>query len=99
MNARARVQAGQEVIGQQFHVVAAAAQRRHLDRKHGQTVQQVLAQLAALHGLQWATVGGRDDAHIGRKLGGCANPVELLSLQNPQQPDLHIEGHFGDFVE
>src|SRR6202011_2124108 len=64
-----------------------------------QAVQEILAELPALHRLQRATVGGRDDAHVGSELGARSNAIEFSRLQNAQQPRLHVEGHLRDFVE
>ncbi len=94
-----RVQFSQEVLRQQLHVAASLTQRRHVDRKHGQAVQEILAKQAVLNRLQGAAVGRRDDAHIGGELGARPDAVELAHLQDAQQPCLHIERHFRHFVE
>src|SRR5688572_12671889 len=58
------VQLGHEVLGDHEGVALALAKRRQLDRKHVQTVEQVLAELAVAHRLGRRPVGGGDDAGV-----------------------------------
>ena len=61
------VQLREEMLGEQLGIVLALAQRRQVDREHGQPVQQVLAQLAFADRLLRIAVGGGDDAHVGAR--------------------------------
>src|SRR6202020_2197169 len=56
-------------------------------------------QLTLLDRLQRAAVGGSDDAHVAIQLGAGADAVKLPGFQHTQQPRLHLERHFGYFVE
>ena len=89
----------EEVIGQQRHVRQALTQRRHVDWKHVQPVQQVFAQPARCNGLMRQAVGGRDDSHIGFLALRGTDAHEAPRFQHPQQLDLQLQRHFGDFVQ
>jgi hypothetical protein len=87
------------MVGDQLDVVAARAQRRHLEREDVEPMEEVFAKLAAAHRLARVAVGGGDDAHVGLDGARGADAHERAGLQHPQQANLQLERHLGDLVE
>ena len=80
-------------------VLAALAQRRHLDPHDVQPVEQVGAEAAGLHlGLEVA-VRGRDHAHVDARRLLVAQPLELPVLDRAQQLGLPLQRHRTHLVE
>ena len=78
-----------EVVAQQLgDVLAAVAQRRHLDADHVQAVEQVLAEQPFLDARLEVLVRGGDDAHVHLHRQLPAHAIELALRQHAQQPRL-----------
>ena len=77
----------------------AFAQRRHVDRKDVQAVEQIGAKLSVADRLIEVAIRGGDhaDAHAHRP--AAADRFELLLLKDAQQLDLRVERQLTDFVE
>src|SRR5262249_20819280 len=72
-------------LDETWQIVDSVAERRQLDRKHIQPVEEVLAELAvANRGIEVAIRGGQH-ADIAGDLGGSAEAPELALLEHPQQ--------------
>ena len=84
---------------QQRNVLAAPAERRHLDVHDVQTIVQVLAELSADHELMQVAVGRGNDAHVDRYRLGAADRTDLILLQHAQQFDLQAHRHVADLIE
>src|SRR5438105_11514863 len=67
------VQLLKKMLGEQLGIALAVAERRQIDRKHGEPVEQIFAKLAVLDGVMRIAVGRSDDAYIGANLGVAAN--------------------------
>ena len=89
----------QEVIGQPRDVAAAVAQRRQVDVDQVQAIQQVFAELAALHHLVQRAVRRRDHAHVDGARPARAEHFERAVLQHAQQLDLRRRIELADLVE
>jgi hypothetical protein len=87
------------VIEQVADVFAARAQRRQFDADHVEAVEQVLAELAALHAVLEILVRGRDDAHVDLDRRLATDAVELALGEHAQQSRLQRRRHVADFVE
>ena len=81
------------------HVVAALAQRRHVQLDDLEPVVEVLAEGAARDAVGEVAVGGRDDAHVDPPVLVLADAPDLPLLQHAQQLDLHARRDLADLVE
>src|SRR5262249_13854584 len=88
-----------EVLEQERNVLLALAQRRQIDDRHVQTIEQVLSELSLFHEFDQVRLAGGDDAEVDRYRIVGAQPFNLLLLQDPQELDLHRRRHAFDFVE
>jgi hypothetical protein len=89
---------GEELLGEQEHVVAALAQRRDPDREHVEAVEQVGAERSLRDRLLEGAVGRRDHAHVDADRAPT-QALDLAFLQNAQQRDLRLERQLADLVE
>ncbi len=89
----------EEVVRDQLDILAALAQRGHLEREDVQAMIEVIAQLALAHGLARIAVGGRDDAHVGLDRAAGADAHQRPGLEHAQQAHLELERHLRDLVE
>src|SRR5207247_11350490 len=71
-------------------VLAAIAQRRHLDGEDAEAEVEILAEAAVGHGLGEVPIGGGHDSHVHPPGPGRAHPLELSVLEEPEQLDLEI---------
>lgn len=74
-------------------------QGRHGDAHHGQTVEEVAAQQALVHGPQGMLVEDADDAHVDGDLRMGAQTAHALFLDDAQQFGLQAQGHGVELVE
>ena len=65
------------------NVLTTIAQRRHVDRKYAQTIEQVLAKFTVDNQLLKIAVRCRHDTHIHRACDVIANALKLALLQHP----------------
>ncbi len=77
-----------EVIRQQQDVGLAFAQRGHTDRKHVQSVVEILTKPSVRDELPKIVVRRRDDADVCAKGLGASHPLELPLLQHAEKLDL-----------
>src|SRR5271154_3972896 len=88
-----------EVLNQQFNVIAAFAQWRHLHRKHIETIEQVLAKRpGSCAGLQ-ISIRGRYDPYVDVNRLVASESLELSLLQNSQKGDLGVRGQIPHLVQ
>ncbi len=93
------VELGQEVMREEGNVFLAIAQRRQLDRKHVQPVEQILPQLAGAHRFHRIHVRRGNDAHVHGLLLAPAQAAEGALLEHAQQFHLGPRNHLGDLVQ
>ena len=77
----------------------ALAQRRDVQREHGEPVVEVGAEAAAVHLALEVAVGGGDDAHVDACARSRADALDLALLQRAQQLRLQRERQLADLVE
>src|SRR5690606_30944420 len=97
--ARCRVDAIEEMRGQQRNVLAPLAQRRQAQVDHVETIEKILAELAAFHALAQVLVGGGDDADVDMPVAGAAHGAHRAFLQHAQQLHLRARRHVTDLVQ
>src|SRR5207244_5720627 len=88
-----------EVLDEDGNIFAAIAQRRYLDRKDVQSVEEITTEAAALHGRGEISVGGGDDSRVGADRLCSADTLEFAFLKHAQQRNLHFEWELADLVE
>ena len=87
------------MIDQRRNVFAALAQRRQLDVKDVETIEEVGAELPFLDEQLEVLVGGGDDAEIDLDGLVAADAHDLALLQDAQQVGLRLEADVADLVE
>src|ERR1017187_10538797 len=95
----ALVHVADHLRGDGGNVRGVLAQRRHVDIEDIEAIEEVAAQLAALHRLLRVLVGGRDDAHVNRGFGLAAQAAELAVFEDAEQLGLGGGRHLADLVE
>ncbi len=75
------------------------AQRRHVDRDHGEAEVEILAEVPLLDLLLEVLVRRRDDAHVDLDRPRRSEPLDLALLQHAQHLGLRLGAHVADFVE
>ena len=89
----------EELVREQLDVVRALAQRRQVDLHHGETIVEILAQLAVGDRLLEVLVRRGDDADVDVDLLLAAEPANLPRLERAQQLHLDVRRHLGHLVE
>ena len=89
----------QEVAGQCNHIAFPVTQCWHVHGEHGEAIPQVLAQPAFCDCRSGIAIGRGDDAHIDADITLAAHTAHGAGLKYPQEPRLHCQGHFGNFVQ
>src|SRR5262249_22318492 len=74
-------------------------ERRDIDRKNAQSIEEIRPKRAARHGGLQVPVRRGDDADVDLDRAGRAEALELAFLENPQQGELRVEGQIADLVE
>src|SRR5437870_8822185 len=92
-------QAADELLGEEHHVLAALAQRRQVNGKDAEAVVEILAELAARHGVGEVPVGGDDEAEVGLERRGAADALELALLEDTEKFGLDGRREFAHLVE
>src|SRR6266566_2533632 len=92
-------QAADELLGEEHHVLAALTQRRQVNRKDAEPVVEILAELAARHGVGEVPVGRDDEAKVGLERRGAADALELALLEDTEKLGLDGGRKFADLVE
>ena len=72
------------MLGEDADVLAALAQRRHVERDDVEPVVEVLAEALLLHHMAEVLVRRGDDADVHADRLGGAEPLELAFLQHAQ---------------
>ncbi len=88
-----------EVLDEQWDVVAALAEGRQVYGDHTQAIEQVVAESAGLNQLGQRAVGGGDDADIDVDGAIIADTLERAFLEHTQQLDLNRRRDIADFVK
>src|SRR5260370_5311149 len=88
----------EEMAREEWDVVSALAQGRHLYGNHAEAIIEVLAEATFRDLLFKIFVCGRDDADVHIRFFGTADRANFSFLQNPIQLHLHGEAHVSDLV-
>ena len=88
-----------ETLREGSDVVTTFAQRRNLENSHIQTVVQITAERARVHAFLQILVGGRYNADIDFARLRRADAHDFSVLQDTQEPGLHGQRKFADFVK
>src|ERR1700686_269684 len=80
-------------------VGTAIAQWWYLNRENVQSVEQIGAKAALLHGLLEVAVSGGDDANIDLNRVAAAYRLKFAFLKDAQQLNLCLQRELSDFVQ
>ena len=86
-------------FGQRQYVLAALAERRHLQLEGAEPVIEVGPEPALARHLGQVAVRRRHDAHIAGEILGAADAPELLGLDDAQKLGLGRGRDFADLVQ
>jgi hypothetical protein len=89
----------EEVQAERPDVGAALSQGRHLDREHGEAIEEILAESAFVDIPPEVAIGGRDDSNICLEGRGRAQPLEPTILQDVQQLRLQLQRNLADLIQ
>ncbi len=78
------IQICNQSVRHRLDVVLALAQRGQVNVKHVEAVEEIFAQVAALHGFLRNFIGSRHHAHIDFEFGASTQPADLGILENAQ---------------
>ena len=73
---------GYEIFNQQTNVFSPLAQRRNVDRKHIDAVEQIAAESAVRNGGRQISVGGSNYPYISADGAAAAHALKLSFLQH-----------------
>ena len=89
----------EKMIGEEFDIPRALAERGDLDGKHIEAVVEILAKVAFLNCLEKVAVRSGDDAHIDFDGFISSDAFEFPLLENAEELGLEGEGDLTDLVE
>src|SRR5271168_5313523 len=89
----------QEVIGEEWNILATFAQAGYANGDDIQAVVEVFAKSAVGNLTVEIAIGGGNDADVDGNFSGAADGADGALLEHAQQFDLHGHGHLADFVE
>src|SRR5580698_8526154 len=84
---------------QQRDFGGALAQRRNENRENIETIVEVFAEAAGLHGFLNVHVGGGENAHVCFDHVASTEARVLMILEDVEKLGLEVRAHLGDFVE
>ena len=84
---------------EQADVLAALAQRRQVNGKHVQAIEQVVAEAARTHTLLQVDVRRGHNARVHLNQCLTAHPAERKVLEDPKQIDLNGQGGLSQLIE
>src|SRR5947207_12825112 len=87
------------MLGQWQDILTAISQRWQFNRRHRESIIQVLAEHSLTHGFSQIDIRRRNDAHIHPPWAGVAERRELALLNHPQQTNLRLRRNVPDLVE
>src|SRR5260370_13239061 len=87
------------MANKQGYVLAPFAQRRQMQRKHVQAVEQITAEFFFFDGTNQIAIGGGDQPHVHPDRLRASQALELLILQNAQQLGLQLQRDVSYLVE
>ena len=93
------VQSIEEALREQRDVTLAFAYRGHVDRKHVDPIQKILAKLSVADRLSRVPIGRRQNTHAGGDYLIASDTGHGSGLEDPEQLDLQFHRHFGDLVQ
>ena len=93
------VEIGEQGFGDRLNVFLALPQRRQMDVKDIQPVEEIFAQVSAAHRFIGNLIGGGNHAHVDFELGLSTQAPNARVFQDAQQLGLRAEGHFTDLIE
>src|SRR5438552_3493976 len=88
-----------EVLHQHGNILSSLAQRRHLERKYIEPVEQVAPKGSADDGRFQITIGGCDHSHVSTNRLISAHPLKFPLLQDAQERNLGLRRKIPDFVQ
>jgi hypothetical protein len=71
------------MVGEQIDVLGPLSQRRQMDGKDLQAVQQIFTELALGYGFREGAIGRSDHPHVGFEVLIASYPHERVGLEDP----------------
>lgn len=89
----------EKCLGEQGDVPSAFAERGQFENDHGESIEQVLAELANRHGLAQVHVRRSDDTYIDLDGAASTDAFDALFLEEPKEFNLKRRWKFTDFIQ
>ena len=87
------------MFGQEQDIRAAFAERREMNMKHLQSIEEVLTKARLLHECKKIFVGRRNQPDIDALPFGAAERLYFMILEDAKEFGLHGKRHIADFFE
>ena len=91
--------ASHEVLDEHQDVLSPVSERWHLDGKHVESIEEVLAKASIGHSGVQVTVGRRDDSNVDSDRLCSPDSLKLSLLQDSQERDLRVGRKFTYFIQ
>src|SRR5579863_6156197 len=97
--ARASAVAPDEVLDEQQDILSPVPERRHLNRKHVESIKEISAKASIGHGGCQVTVGRRDHSNVDLDRLRSSDSLKFSFLQYSQERDLRVGWKFTYFIQ
>lgn len=87
------------MLGQGDDILAARAERRDLDGKYAEPIEEIAAEPPRLHLGREIAVGRRDDADVDAARAIITHPLKLAVLEHPKELRLQLERDLAGLVQ
>src|ERR1051326_1085261 len=84
---------------QEGNVFRALAERRNINGKNVQAIEEIRPELLLLHEGTEITIGGGDQPRISAESAGATEPLKLALLQDTQKFGLQIDRDLSDLIQ
>ena len=89
----------EKAAAQKFNIALPFPQRGNIQGKDIQAVEQIFPKFLPAHGFFQVPVGRRDHPHIDLPRVFASYPAQFSVLEQTQQRNLRVQGHFSYFVQ
>jgi hypothetical protein len=89
----------QLLLGEQHHVAATFAQRRHAKLNHFQSIEEIRPEAALAHRRRQVAVARRQDPRLHGEGARAPDALELPVFEHPEELRLELQGQLAELVE
>lgn len=97
--ARGRTDLAEQGLCEQWNVISSISQRRQVDPRHADAIEQISAKDAANHVFIEIVMCGGEDAYIHFPWTGLSQTRDFFFLKHPEQTGLHGDRDVSDLIK